>query len=117
MVAEHPFFGVGLENFDTAFSPHMPPELLVLEEPTNYADSSHNFFFDLLVQTGIFGTLAFAGFLIAFFVMFLRQHKTTWLQKSLVSSLVAILVSWQFGFPGIVDAVMFFAVIGLLSHQ
>lgn len=113
MIAERPFFGIGLENVDVAFSPHMPAELLRLEKPTNFADSSHNVFFDLLVQTGILGTLAFVGFLTSVCMIFFRQRQTTWMWKSMLAGITGILISWQFGFPGIVDGVMFFVMSGL----
>jgi O-antigen ligase len=114
MIIERPFFGVGFENFDIAFSPHTPPELLILEKPTEFADSAHNFFFDTLVHTGILGTAAFSGFLLTLLILFLRQKQATWLQKSQLSGIVSILISWHFGFPGITDAVVFFGMSGLI---
>lgn len=115
MVSEHPFFGVGFENFNSAFSPHLPPELLMLEKPTTYPDSSHNFIFDLLIHTGILGTITFAGFIVTLLMMFFQKRSPTHLEKSLLVGIAAALISWQFGFPGIVDAIMFFAVIALLT--
>ncbi|MBI5414578.1 O-antigen ligase family protein [Candidatus Peregrinibacteria bacterium] len=106
MISEAPFFGVGLENFPIAIAPFISPKIFELEHFMSFADRSHNFFLDILVQCGIFGFFSFLGFLYCVFSVKSRKkfHQTN---RKYIAGITAILVAWQFGFPVVTDAVLF----------
>ncbi len=67
------FLGYGLENFDTVFNKRFPPIIYEDEGSQVWFDRAHNLIFDRGVTTGIFGLLAFLGFLLYPLYYFLRR--------------------------------------------
>jgi O-antigen ligase len=64
--AEHPWFGVGLENFEPAFRLHKTLVLLHLVKRTSaFASSAHNDFIQALATMGLTGFLPYLALLIA----------------------------------------------------
>lgn len=64
IIAEHPFFGVGIGNYALEIDPKAD-----YRDPT-YA---HSLYLDVAAETGIFGLLAWLGFLFTLSVSFLKK--------------------------------------------
>ena len=64
---ERPIFGWGIENYNIVFNKYYDPWYLTRGEQATWFDKTHNQVIDLLVSTGIFGTLSY---LAVFFVVF-----------------------------------------------
>ncbi len=107
VVAHHPFFGYGMENFPTAFSPRMPSSLIRLEDYHSVPDRSHNYFFDLLVMNGTIGLFLFLSFIgtVCSQMDFSRMNTHDAISFSAV---IGIFASWLFGFPVIADSFLFY---------
>ena len=114
VIRDSPWWGVGFDNIEMAFAPHRPSQLVNLENPEAILDRSHNVFFDLLIQTGIMGTVLFILFLITSARQILPPPRLTSLQQGLFASLFGVGVAWQFGFPVVTDSVLFFLILGIL---
>lgn len=69
VVLAHPFFGLGLGNFRDAFF-EINPWLYV--ELGYYSVHAHNTYFEILTGTGLFGLLAYLGFLVVVGTRLLR---------------------------------------------
>jgi O-antigen ligase/tetratricopeptide (TPR) repeat protein len=67
MARDFPLFGVGLGNFEWLFPRYQP------EGTRTYFDRAHNDYFQLLVESGVLGTVCFA-WLFARFVGLLRRR-------------------------------------------
>lgn len=73
---DHPVAGTGWESYRTAVAPHFNPHLAVYGLQETYPDKPHNAYLELLVTTGITGTLLYLIFLGALFVTTYHLFKT-----------------------------------------
>lgn len=56
---DHPFLGVGPENYEYAFNQHYDPQLFNYGLQETIFDKAHNYYFQILVETGIGGLILF----------------------------------------------------------
>ena len=106
-IADKPFIGYGFENFLGALAPYVPTELSFLEGDYKMVDRAHNIFVYMLTTTGLLGTLFFVFWIVG---TFLHSNKNV----RFLAGFFALLIAWQFSFPVITDAVMFFLLWALL---
>jgi putative inorganic carbon (hco3(-)) transporter len=125
MIQDHPWFGVGMENWLCYYSPNsvcFNPTLVnhfywILHDPVTGAltglseeptlSHPHNIFLHVWVSIGIFGLLAFIGVLILFFwlfariLIFLRSRKNQgdpylwWMTIGVGAAMLAALIQGQ----------------------
>jgi len=67
MARDFPLLGIGLGNFEFLFPHYQPPGTYT------YFDEAHNDYLQLLVETGLLGTLCFAWLFVRFFVLIRRR--------------------------------------------
>ena len=70
MVKEHPFFGVGSNNFTLAYLPYKSQQ-----DDARFIDSAFNTFLQILIEKGIVGFLAYSFLFFAFFKVSLNKIK------------------------------------------
>ncbi len=73
---ERPIFGWGPENYYVVFNKYYDPHLYPVE---SWFDRSHNAFLDILVNTGIFGFLAYS----AIFILAFRYLWSAWRKEKI----------------------------------
>lgn len=69
---ERPLLGWGPENYNVVFNQHYDPWYLIKGESSTWFDKTHNQIIDLLVGTGILGTLTYLS-IFFFLFWFLRK--------------------------------------------
>ena len=72
---DHPIFGVGPENFISAFNKHFNPEFYDYVKYDTWLDRAHNAFVDVLVMNGAVGFLAYLFLLLSCFYVAVRLYK------------------------------------------
>src|SRR3989344_2988421 len=77
---DYPLFGVGPENFISAFNKYFNPEFYDYTIGDTWLDRSHNAFVDALVMNGIVGLSAYLFLLGSCFYIAFRLHKKEKLQ-------------------------------------
>ncbi len=63
MFLDHPFLGVGIGNYESAYPPYAPGIFVI---PLGHA---HNYFINIAAEAGLFGLLAFIFFIAATFIV------------------------------------------------
>lgn len=118
LIQQKPVSGYGLENFSLAFPKVIKANDLGLKDIT--VDSSHNFFLDLTVQTGLVGLGLFLMLLIVTFRMCLRYLDTVTLEyksyiKSSLAAAGAFLIIHQFSVISTGPMVLFWLSLGIIK--
>lgn len=113
LILQKPLFGYGLENINNAFSNYFEtnkhalyPVLLSLKELN--IDRTHNFLLDLLLFSGVAGTLVWLGLIWLLF----KKAKNN---KILLIALVTYLVWIQFQNQSVVHLIYFWLLVGLID--
>jgi len=84
--SDYPLFGVGPENFISAFNKYFNPEFYDYAIGDTWLDRSHNAFVDALVMNGIVGLLAYLYLLASCFYAAIRLYKKEklWFHEMLI---------------------------------
>lgn len=114
-IVAHPIFGVGFDNFWSAFKP-VEPASLAERFPATVIDRSHNIELDLLVETGIAGFASALALAVAV-VRSACRRSFTLMRTAYAATILGLIVAWQFGFPTITDGAFFSVCLGLLMAQ
>lgn len=113
--------GWGPENFNTPFSKHFNPKFYKGPGAETLFDRAHNMFMEVLVTMGIVG---FLSYVTMFVVIFYVLGKLTFKQKAvepavgagLISLVVAYIIHNNFIFDTSANFIVFFTVLGFVSH-
>lgn len=111
---ERPVLGWGLENYDQVFNKNYEPKLWP-QEP--WFDRSHNIVFDWLINSGIFGLLAYLSvFAAALYVLWNRYIREKSSKKLMTASVLTSLLAAYFFhnlfvFDNLVSYILFFSVL------
>lgn len=122
LVADNPFLGVGLGNFQAAYGNLMVQNLPLLSYSLGVPPQAHNLFVNLAAEVGLVGLLAFVAMLAVTLFKVLRVYRTgsaqmrtlalgmaAGLLATLVHNLVDVTV-----YQGFV-AILFFSYLGILD--
>lgn len=98
MVRDHPFFGIGLDQFLRYYPDYMDPSLAGTNE--QYTSHPHNVLLDVWLRMGILGLIAFGMLLVRFYrgvlgafrLRSVRLSHTTYLYVGLAAAMTAGLV-------------------------
>ena len=122
LVAEHPFFGVGLGNFQFAYGNLLIPDLPLLAYTLVVPEGAHDLFLNLAVEVGLVGASAFAWLLAVAFLRawqarrFADRRVKIW-SAGLAAGLVALLIHTTVDvviYQGFV-AILLFTYLGILD--
>lgn len=84
---ERPIFGWGQESFNYVFNKYYNPKMYSQEQ---WFDRTHNVFFDWLVAGGLLGILSYLSlFALALYYLWRKNSSFSFLEKSLVTGLLA----------------------------
>lgn len=115
---DRPVLGWGVENFNYAFNKYFPPEIYVDAGSRLWFDKAHSVLFEYLVTTGLVGTAAYFGLLLAAAVSLLRSRSGNFLVPA---SLVALLAGYTFANMFVFDTlsayILFIFVLALINND
>lgn len=100
MIKSHPVLGVGLGNYQNAFSELTKNRVNFKEYISPLALSPHNVFLSFYLTTGLLGFLAFVWLLISFYCIGFKEFKNDW-AKILLAVMTALILQ------GLVDTPYF----------
>ncbi len=115
ILKESPFFGIGLENFSTAFEAHVEEEFFQYEDYRDLVDRPHNELLEAWIHLGFPGLLVFLVY--ALFLV-----KNVWVQKDAAKifsslTLLALALANGFGFSLLTQFGFMAAFLSLATHQ
>jgi O-antigen ligase len=118
-ILARPLLGYGPETFALTFPNFAPKNINTSPLKGAYPDRAHNEILDMAVQIGIPGLMAYLGFLILFFVIATKKiindkSQSSWYYLGLLSGILALFVSNQFGFSVTTLWVYFFLFVAVL---
>lgn len=118
-ILARPLLGYGPETFALTFSNFAPENINTSPLKGAYPDRAHNEILDIAVQIGIPGLMAYLGFLILLFVIATKKiiadkSPSSWSYLGLLSGIMALFVSNQFGFSVTTLWVYFFLFVAML---
>lgn len=117
LIKKRPFFGYGRDSLGYFFYPYYAPDWSVYEVINQSTDRAHNFFLDLWLQVGILGVIFWLGL---FYYIVQSVAGLLWVKPIIVISLagvLAIFISWQFGFETLEPALLFWILLGLIIGE
>lgn len=118
-ILARPLLGYGPETFALTFPNFAPANINTSPSKGEYPDRAHNEILDMAVQIGIPGLMAYLGFLILLFVIATKKiindkSQSSWYYLGLLSGILALFVSNQFGFSVTVLWIYFFLFVAVL---
>jgi len=119
LIKQKPWFGYGPETMSLSSPHYYQPECAALEGINQVPDRAHNDFLDVLLNTGIFGLLAYLFLLVDVFYSGFRSMKFSTVEDRpiilcLLTGLVGYLFSLQFSFHVISTAVYFWGYVAII---
>jgi O-antigen ligase/tetratricopeptide (TPR) repeat protein len=115
---EYPTFGVGPENYFVIANKYYNPEIYKYDR--SWFDKPHNYILEILVTTGIFGFLAYAGVFFAMIWAFYKGYKNELLSLLEFCALLAALLVYQIQnltvFDTIPASLTYFGLAGLAGY-
>ncbi len=116
---DHPFFGWGPENYNSAFDRHFPPQMFMQLDFEQWFDRAHNMIMDIGTTTGLLGLATY----ICFFALVLAFLAREWLRTRdltngilIAALLLAYLFQSLFTFDTMNTDVLVFLVLAYVAH-
>jgi O-antigen ligase len=111
---EHPLLGVGPENYYVISNKYYDPKIYLYDP--SWFDKPHNYLLEILVTTGVFGFVSYAGLLVLTFWALWRAYRAQFFSTLEFSLLVAAVLTYQvqnlFVFDTISASLMFYTLTG-----
>jgi|GEM_PF-1778664 len=118
-ISNRPILGYGPDTFVNTYQKYADSRQLAVEDFSNIADKAHNIILDTAVSSGLMGVIFYLSILAALAICCVKFLKSgAGMEKKIpalciISSVFALFISNQFGFPTTTHSFIFWALIAI----